>query len=133
MEERGDQSQVLFLGTGSAEPSKYRGSAGLHVRLGPGRGFLLDAGEGSWGALVRHYGLEQARAEVRARRAWHECCFPAALHMLHAQQPHAADAHHTFQAFDEQHAPTAAYLTAQRTICLGSFLTAIKLCMLAWQ
>ena len=67
VEERGDPVQVLFLGTGSAEPSKYRGSAGLHVRLGPGRGFLLDAGEGSWGALVRHYGLEQARAEVRAR------------------------------------------------------------------
>jgi ribonuclease Z len=65
MAEREDPAQVLFLGTGSAEPSKYRGSAGMHVRLGPGKGLLLDAGEGAWGGLLRHYGPAQARAEVR--------------------------------------------------------------------
>lgn len=65
MAARGDRAQVLFLGTGSAEPSKYRGSAGVQVRLSGGRGLLLDAGEGAWGALLRHYGPAQARAEVR--------------------------------------------------------------------
>ena len=64
MAQRDDKAQVLFLGTGSAEPSKYRGSSGIHVRLNSGRGLLLDAGEGVWGGLIRHYGPEQAKAEV---------------------------------------------------------------------
>ncbi len=64
MARRGDKALVLFLGTGCAEPSKYRGSSGIHVRLDSGLGLLLDAGEGAWGGLIRHYGLEQAKAEV---------------------------------------------------------------------
>ena len=56
MAARGDASQVLFLGTGCAEPSKYRGGAAVHVRLADGRGLLLDAGEGALGQLVRHFG-----------------------------------------------------------------------------
>ena len=64
MARRGDKAQVLFLGTGCAEPSKYRGSSGIHVRLDSGLGLLLDAGEGAWGGLIRHYRLDQAKAEV---------------------------------------------------------------------
>ncbi|EFJ39949.1 hypothetical protein VOLCADRAFT_100314 [Volvox carteri f. nagariensis] len=53
------QVSVLFLGTGSAEPSKYRGASAVLVRgLGPlTRGSLLiDAGEGAFGAMVRWLG-----------------------------------------------------------------------------
>ena len=64
MAQQGNGTQVLFLGTGCAEPSKYRGSSGIHVRLGNDRGLLLDAGEGVWGQLLRHYGPEKARAQV---------------------------------------------------------------------
>ena len=32
-----DRGQLLFLGTGCAEPSKYRGSSGIHLRFHNGR------------------------------------------------------------------------------------------------
>ena len=32
-----DAGHVLFLGTGCAEPSKYRGSSGIHLRCHNGR------------------------------------------------------------------------------------------------
>ncbi|GIM10126.1 hypothetical protein Vretimale_13897 [Volvox reticuliferus] len=61
----GDVS-VLFLGTGCAEPSKYRGaSAVLVMGLGPTRGSLLiDAGEGTYGAMVRWLGPRGAMEQV---------------------------------------------------------------------
>ncbi|BDA43097.1 probable zinc phosphodiesterase ELAC protein 2 at C-terminar half [Coccomyxa sp. Obi] len=59
-----DASQVLFLGTGCAEPSAYRGGSALHVRLRNGHGLLLDAGEGALGQLVRHYGPAGATKQV---------------------------------------------------------------------
>ncbi|GLI68411.1 hypothetical protein VaNZ11_012799 [Volvox africanus] len=57
---------VLFLGTGCAEPSKYRGaSAVLVMGLGPARGSLLiDAGEGTYGSMVRWLGCRGAMEEV---------------------------------------------------------------------
>lgn len=55
---------VLFLGTGCAEPSKYRGSSGVHLRLGNSKGLLIDAGEGILGQLVRHYGPALAQQQV---------------------------------------------------------------------
>ena len=63
--EPGGGPHLLFLGTGCAEPSKYRGASALHLRAAPGAGLLLDAGEGAWGALVRHYGRRGARRQVR--------------------------------------------------------------------
>lgn len=92
----GDVS-VLFLGTGSAEPSKYRGASAVLLRGlrrggssareaadcaeggGPGGGgagaagggcggsgaaMLIDAGEGTYGALVRWLGPKGAAAQV---------------------------------------------------------------------
>lgn len=59
-----DAGQMLFLGTGCAEPSKYRGSSGVHLRLCNGRGALIDAGEGVHGQLVRHYGPALAQQQV---------------------------------------------------------------------
>ena len=43
---------VTFLGTGSAEPSKHRGSSGLLLDSGCGDAILLDAGEGVFNQMV---------------------------------------------------------------------------------
>ncbi|KAJ7540229.1 hypothetical protein O6H91_10G006100 [Diphasiastrum complanatum] len=53
--------EVVFLGTGSAEPSKYRGSSGILLKIqGCNASMLLDAGEGVVGQLVRLYGKQGA-------------------------------------------------------------------------
>ena len=68
-------AELLFLGTGSAEPSKYRGASGILLRLPPDApreppGYvLLDAGEGVSGALTRHLGRDGARDVVARLRA----------------------------------------------------------------
>lgn len=51
---------VVFLGTGSAVPSKYRNVTGIYVRLAKG-GILLDCGEGSFHQLRSLY----SRAELK--------------------------------------------------------------------
>lgn len=51
---------VVFLGTGSAVPSKYRNVTGIYVRLDKG-GMLLDCGEGSFHQLRSLY----SRAELK--------------------------------------------------------------------
>ncbi|KAK9829441.1 hypothetical protein WJX72_005893 [[Myrmecia] bisecta] len=63
---RGDTTQVVFLGTGSAEPSKYRGASAIHVRFDHGWGILMDAGEGAYGQLIRRYGYKGAAQQVAA-------------------------------------------------------------------
>ena len=55
---------IFFLGTGCAEPSKYRASSGILVRMGFGRGLLMDAGEGTWGQMVRFFGSSMAERIV---------------------------------------------------------------------
>ena len=62
----GGGPHLVFLGTGCAEPSKYRGASALHLRAAPGAGLLLDAGEGAWGQLVRFYGRRGALQQVGA-------------------------------------------------------------------
>ena len=57
-----DAPQVLFLGTGCAEPSACRGASAILVRV-PGRGsLLLDCGEGCVGAVTRALGRVEAGA-----------------------------------------------------------------------
>ncbi|GAB4817494.1 hypothetical protein N2152v2_004540 [Parachlorella kessleri] len=62
----GDGTQVVFLGTGSAEPSKYRGASAVHLRLDCGQGILLDCGEGCLGQMQRLYGHRGAMRQVAA-------------------------------------------------------------------
>eukprot|EP01084_Bolivina_argentea_P249198 417062_1 len=51
--------ELAFLGTGSAQPSKYRNVSGIYLRLSKnGAGMLLDAGEGSLGQMWRLFGSE---------------------------------------------------------------------------
>lgn len=69
--EGGGDVEVVFLGTGSAIPSKYRNVSGIYLRCDSGggggegkekggggggaRGMLLDCGEGSLGQLASLY------------------------------------------------------------------------------
>lgn len=63
-----DPVDILFLGTGSATPSKYRNQSGTYINIRGWGGFLLDAGEGSLGQLARHFGpqLNDALANLKA-------------------------------------------------------------------
>eukprot|EP00467_Chlorarachnion_reptans_P008146 CAMPEP_0114536278 /NCGR_PEP_ID=MMETSP0109-20121206/28902_1 /TAXON_ID=29199 /ORGANISM="Chlorarachnion reptans, Strain CCCM449" /LENGTH=830 /DNA_ID=CAMNT_0001719975 /DNA_START=33 /DNA_END=2526 /DNA_ORIENTATION=+ len=55
---------ILFLGTGSAIPSKYRNVSAIYLSLSSPsspsrtRGMLLDCGEGTYSQLIRRFGLE---------------------------------------------------------------------------
>jgi ribonuclease Z len=63
--------ELVFLGTGSSMPAKYRNVSGLFLDQKTRGGVILDCGEGSFGQLCRLYGAETARAKVRDLRcAW---------------------------------------------------------------
>jgi ribonuclease Z len=49
----GRSSEILFTGTGSAVPCKYRNVSGIQVRMDNGNAMLLDCGEGTVGQLLR--------------------------------------------------------------------------------
>lgn len=71
----------MFLGTGSAEPSKYRAGSAILLKLPGSMGSLLmDCGEGSWGQMLRCLGPEVARQQVAALR----CVWVSHKHADHA-------------------------------------------------
>ena len=61
--------ELLFLGTGSAEPSRYRGSSAILIKRSARStdegNVLLDAGEGCAGAMKRYLGHDEARRAIR--------------------------------------------------------------------
>ncbi|RWS25105.1 zinc phosphodiesterase ELAC protein 2-like protein [Leptotrombidium deliense] len=48
--------EFIFLGTGSATPSKYRNSSCILVKIDDESTFMLDCGEGSFGQFFRFFG-----------------------------------------------------------------------------
>ena len=63
-----DPSSLLFLGTGCAEPSAWRGGSAILIRIGrEQKGILLDCGEGTYGQLCRYLGPDEARQTVSHR------------------------------------------------------------------
>ncbi|GAX76738.1 hypothetical protein CEUSTIGMA_g4185.t1 [Chlamydomonas eustigma] len=60
------QTALMFLGTGSAEPSKYRGPSAILLMLPEARSMMIDCGEGTWGQMVRMLGLTQAKRMVNS-------------------------------------------------------------------
>ncbi|KAF8639102.1 hypothetical protein AX17_001745 [Amanita inopinata Kibby_2008] len=80
---------VLPLGTGSAIPSKYRNVSSTLILI-PGWGnVLLDAGEGTWGQLVRQFGLGRGpKANSDEKDVWQvlrdlKCIFISHVHADH--------------------------------------------------
>ncbi|KAK2462756.1 hypothetical protein APHAL10511_005274 [Amanita phalloides] len=88
---RGKDVGVLPLGTASCMPTKYRNVSSTLLSI-PGWGnVLLDAGEGTWGQLVRQYGLGQGPSEPvegTCRDVWQmlrdlKCIFISHIHADH--------------------------------------------------
>lgn len=48
-----DDLEIILLGTGSSQPSKYRNVSSIYINLFSKGGVLLDCGEGSLGQLKR--------------------------------------------------------------------------------
>ncbi|KAG6909380.1 hypothetical protein DXG01_000823 [Tephrocybe rancida] len=56
----GANVKIIPLGTGSAVPSKYRNVSSTLIQVPEWGNILLDSGEGTWGQLVRQFGLDDA-------------------------------------------------------------------------
>ncbi|XP_050382334.1 tRNAse Z TRZ4, mitochondrial isoform X2 [Argentina anserina] len=76
---RRDDLEIVLLGTGSSQPSKYRNVSAIHINLFSNGGLLLDCGEGTLGQLKRRYGVEGADNAVRALR----CIWISHIHADH--------------------------------------------------
>lgn len=50
---RRDDLEIVLLGTGSSQPSKYRNVSSIYINLFSKGGLLLDCGEGTLGQLKR--------------------------------------------------------------------------------
>ena len=70
--------ELLFLGTGSASPSKYRNVSAILLSL-PRGGLLMDCDEGTYAQLVRRYGVGGTAALLRRLR----CIFITHMHADH--------------------------------------------------
>ena len=53
-----DAAELVFLGTGSAKPCKYRNVSAIYVDVKGRGGLLMDCGEGSLAQLHVKYGSE---------------------------------------------------------------------------
>ena len=52
------EAELVFLGTGSAVPSKHRNVAAIYLKCRKNAGMMLDVGEGAVGQLARAYGAK---------------------------------------------------------------------------
>ncbi|XP_010487479.1 PREDICTED: zinc phosphodiesterase ELAC protein 2-like isoform X2 [Camelina sativa] len=76
---RRDDMEIVLLGTGSSQPSKYRNVTAIYIDLFSSGSMLLDCGEGTLGQLKRRYGLEGADEAVRNLR----CIWISHIHADH--------------------------------------------------
>lgn len=53
-----DDMEIVLLGTGSSQPSKYRNVSSIFINLFLKGSILLDCGEGTLGQLKRRYSSE---------------------------------------------------------------------------
>lgn len=71
--------EIVLLGTGSSQPSKYRNVSSIFVNLFAKGSMLLDCGEGTLGQLKRRFGVEGADIAVKALR----CIWISHIHADH--------------------------------------------------
>ncbi|KAF3943982.1 hypothetical protein CMV_029511 [Castanea mollissima] len=76
---RRDDLEIVLLGTGSSQPSKYRNVSSIFINLFAKGSLLLDCGEGTLGQLKRRYGVEGADDAVRHLR----CIWISHIHADH--------------------------------------------------
>ncbi|XP_076952043.1 tRNAse Z TRZ4, mitochondrial-like [Bidens hawaiensis] len=71
--------EVVLLGTGSSQPSKYRNVSSIFINLFSKGSLLLDCGEGTLGQLKRRYGIEGADNAVKSLK----CIWISHIHADH--------------------------------------------------
>ncbi|XP_076274808.1 ribonuclease Z isoform X1 [Rhynchophorus ferrugineus] len=52
--------KILFLGTGSCIPNKTRNTSGILLQTSETQNIVLDCGEGTYGQIIRFYGLDES-------------------------------------------------------------------------
>lgn len=57
--------KILFLGTGSSQPSKLRNTSGILVFLDENTPMLMDCGESTYNQIVQFFGVEKTREILR--------------------------------------------------------------------
>ncbi|KAN0022731.1 hypothetical protein ACTFIU_005467 [Dictyostelium citrinum] len=63
--------KILFTGTGSSIPSRYRNVTGNFITLKDGSNLLLDAGESTFGQLYRFFGpIEVKKQLINLKMIW---------------------------------------------------------------
>ncbi|GFP90434.1 zinc phosphodiesterase elac protein 2 [Phtheirospermum japonicum] len=60
-----EEMEIVLLGTGSSQPSKYRNVSSIFINLFSRGSLLLDCGEGTLGQLKRRFGVQGADEAVR--------------------------------------------------------------------
>ncbi|KAJ3703724.1 hypothetical protein LUZ61_007429 [Rhynchospora tenuis] len=63
-----EEMELVFLGTGSSQPSKHRNVSSIYVNLFEKGSLLLDCGEGTLGQLKRRFGVKGADEAVKKLR-----------------------------------------------------------------
>ncbi|XP_014499505.1 tRNase Z TRZ3, mitochondrial [Vigna radiata var. radiata] len=76
---RRDDLEIVLLGTGSSQPSKYRNVSSIYINLFSRGGLLMDCGEGTLGQLKRRYGVTGADDAVRTLK----CIWISHIHADH--------------------------------------------------
>ncbi|XP_057505289.1 tRNase Z TRZ3, mitochondrial [Actinidia eriantha] len=74
-----EDMEIVLLGTGSSQPSKYRNVSSIFINLFSKGSLLLDCGEGTLGQLKRRFGIEGADDAVRGLR----CIWISHIHADH--------------------------------------------------
>ncbi|KAK1265060.1 hypothetical protein QJS04_geneDACA015647 [Acorus gramineus] len=71
--------EIVLLGTGSSQPSKYRNVSSIYVNLFAKGSILLDCGEGTLAQLKRRFGIEGADEAVKSLK----CIWISHIHADH--------------------------------------------------
>ncbi|KAK9682402.1 hypothetical protein RND81_10G071500 [Saponaria officinalis] len=74
-----EDMEIVLLGTGSSQPSKYRNVSSIFINLFSKGSMLFDCGEGTLGQLKRRFGVEGADDAVRSLR----CIWISHIHADH--------------------------------------------------
>ncbi|KAF6171209.1 hypothetical protein GIB67_001924 [Kingdonia uniflora] len=74
-----EDMEIVLLGTGSSQPSKYRNVSSIYINLFSKGSLLLDCGEGTLGQLKRRFGVKGADDAVKRL----QCIWISHIHADH--------------------------------------------------
>ncbi|XP_057773077.1 tRNAse Z TRZ4, mitochondrial-like [Salvia miltiorrhiza] len=74
-----EDMEIVLLGTGSSQPSKYRNVSSIFINLFSKGSLLLDCGEGTLGQLKRRFGVQGADEAIRGLK----CIWISHIHADH--------------------------------------------------